>query len=127
LFLIQFVWQFPHFWAIAWVLDEDYKRAGFRLLPSTKQDKASALITLLFTIILIPVSLMPTIYLMPSGQAFGGNVYTVIALLAGLFFVWQAIQLYNRRDVASAKRLMYSSFIYLPVMQLALLFDFVVY
>jgi protoheme IX farnesyltransferase len=70
---------------------------------------------------------MPTIYLMPSGQAFGGNVYTVIALLAGLFFVWQAIQLYNRRDVASAKRLMYSSFIYLPVMQLALLFDFVVY
>ena len=127
LFLIQFVWQFPHFWAIAWVLDDDYKRAGFRLLPSTKQDKASALITLLSTIILIPVSLMPTIYLMPSGQAFGGNVYTVIALLAGLFFVWQAIQLYNRRDVVSAKRLMYSSFIYLPVMQLALLFDFVVY
>lgn len=127
LFLIQFVWQFPHFWAIAWVLDEDYKRAGFRLLPSTKQDKASAFITLLSTVILIPVSLLPTIYLMPSGLAFGGDVYTVVALLSGLFFVWQAIQLYNKRDVESAKRLMYSSFIYLPVMQLALLFDFIVY
>jgi protoheme IX farnesyltransferase len=64
---------------------------------------------------------------MPSGQAFGGDVYTVIALLSGLFFVWQAIQLYTKRDIESAKRLMYSSFIYLPVMQLALLFDFIVY
>lgn len=126
LFLIQFVWQFPHFWAIAWVLDEDYKRAGFRLLPSTKQDKASAMITLLSTIILIPVSLMPTAYLMPSGQAFGGNIYAVVVILVGLYFVWQAVQLYNKRDVASAKKLMYTSFIYLPVMQLALLFDFIV-
>jgi len=126
LFLIQFIWQFPHFWAIAWVLDEDYKRAGFRLLPSTRQDKTSALITLASTIILIPVSLMPTVYLMPSGQPFGGNIYTVIAILAGLFFVWQAVQLYYKRDLASAKKLMYISFIYLPIMQLTLLFDFVV-
>lgn len=127
LFLIQFVWQFPHFWAIAWVLDEDYKRAGFRLLPSTKQDKLSALITLFSTIILIPVSLMPTFYFMPSGQPFAGNIYTVIAILAGLYFVWQAIQLFIKRDVASAKKLMYTSFIYLPIMQLTLLFDFIVY
>ena len=60
LFLIQFVWQFPHFWSIAWVLDEDYKRAGFRLLPTTKPDKTSALITLISAIILIPVSIMPS-------------------------------------------------------------------
>lgn len=125
LFLIQFVWQFPHFWAIAWVLDEDYKRAGFRLLPTTKQDKASALITLLSTIILIPVSLMPTIYLMPSGQAFGGNIYALVALLAGIYFFWQAVQLYKNRDVISAKKLMYTSFFYLPLLQLTLLFDFI--
>lgn len=126
LFLIQFVWQFPHFWAIAWVLDEDYKRAGFRLLPSTKQDKASAMITLFSTIVLIPVSLMPTVYLMPSDKAFGGSIYAIVVVLVGLYFVWQAVQLYNKRDVASAKKLMYTSFIYLPVMQLALLFDFIV-
>ena len=124
LFLIQFVWQFPHFWAIAWVLDEDYKRAGFRLLPTTKQDKTSALITLLTTILLIPVSLMPTAYLMPSGHAFGGNVYLVVALLGGIYFAWKAIILYNERDVASAKKLMYTSFFYLPLLQLTLLFNF---
>ncbi|MEJ7693197.1 heme o synthase [Daejeonella sp.] len=125
LFLIQFVWQFPHFWAIAWVLDEDYKRAGFRLLPTTKQDKTSAFITLLSTIILIPVSLMPTVYLMPSGQPFGGNIYGLLALIAGLYFFWQAVQLYKNRDVASAKKLMYTSFFYLPLLQLTLLFDFI--
>ncbi len=125
LFLIQFVWQFPHFWAIAWVLDEDYKRAGFRLLPTTKQDKTSALITLISTIILVPVSLMPTIYLIPGGQAFGGNIYGLIAILSGLYFAWQAFQLYLNKDVPSAKKLMYTSFFYLPVLQLTLLFDFI--
>ena len=124
LFLIQFVWQFPHFWAIAWVLDEDYKRAGFRLLPTTKQDKTSAIITLLTTIMLVPISLMPTIYLMPNGQAFGGNVYLVIALLAGLYFTWKAILLYKNKDVLSAKNLMYTSFFYLPLLKLTLLFEF---
>ena len=84
------------------------------------------MITLLSTIILIPVSLMPTVYLMPSGQAFGGSIYAIVVILAGLYFVWQAVQLYNKRDVASAKKLMYTSFVYLPVMQLALLFDFIV-
>jgi len=68
---------------------------------------------------------MPTLYLMPSGQAFGGNIYTIVALLAGMFFVWQAVQLYIKRDVPSAKKLMYTSFIYLPLIQLTLLFDFV--
>ena len=125
LFLIQFVWQFPHFWAIAWVLDEDYKRAGFRLLPTTRQDKTSASITLVSAIILIPVSLMPSIYLIPSGQPFGGNIYVLVAIVSGLFFAWQAVQLYLKRDVPSAKKLMYTSFFYLPVLQLTLLFDFI--
>ena len=126
LFLIQFVWQFPHFWAIAWVLDEDYKRAGFRLLPTTKQDKTSAFITLLSTIILIPVSLMPTRYLMPSGDAFGGSVYGIIALIAGIYFLWQALKLFQKQDVPSAKKLMYTSFFYLPLLQLTLLYDFII-
>jgi protoheme IX farnesyltransferase len=127
LFLIQFVWQFPHFWSIAWVLDEDYKRAGFRLLPTTRQDRTSAFITFISALILIPVSLMPSIYLMPGGhdQAFGGNIYVVVATISGLFFAWQALQLFLKRDIPSAKRLMYTSFFYLPVIQLTLLFNFI--
>lgn len=125
LFLIQFVWQFPHFWAIAWVLDEDYKRAGFRLLPTKKQDKLSALITLLSAIILIPVSLMPTVYLTPANYPFAGNIYAILATVLGLFFSWQALNLYLKQDIPSAKKLMYTSFIYLPVVQLMLLFNFI--
>ncbi len=125
LFLIQFVWQFPHFWAIAWVLDEDYKRAGFRLLPTTFQDKTSAVITFISTIILIPVSLMPTLLFNPSGKVFGGTVYMIVAIGLGLYFAMQAYTLLRLRDVPSAKRLMYASFFYLPILQLTLLFDFI--
>jgi protoheme IX farnesyltransferase len=120
LFLIQFVWQFPHFWAIAWVLDDDYKKAGFRLLPTTKRDKASAFITLLSTLILIPVSLMPTFY------GFGGYYVAIVSILMGLAFTYTAIKLFMERDLASARKVMFCSFIYLPVAQLALLFDFII-
>jgi protoheme IX farnesyltransferase len=119
LFLIQFVWQFPHFWAIAWVLDDDYKKAGFRLLPTTKRDKISAFITFLSTIILIPVSLLPTFY------GFGGYYVAVISAVAGLAFAYTALKLMMDRDLASARKVMFCSFIYLPLVQLALLFDFI--
>lgn len=119
LFLIQFVWQFPHFWAIAWVLDDDYKKAGFRLLPTTHRDKASAIITLLTSLLLIPVGLMPLIY------NFGGSVYGVVSVVAALLFSWQAFRLLKDLEIASAKKLMYASFFYLPVLQLTLLFDFI--
>ena len=120
LFLIQFVWQFPHFWAIAWVLDDDYKKAGFRLLPTKKRDSTSAFITLLSTIVLIPVSLMPTIY------GFGGYIVGGISLACGLIFCWYAIQLFFKLDIPSAQKVMFSSFFYLPIVQLSLLFDFIV-
>ncbi|HYK77791.1 MAG TPA: heme o synthase [Daejeonella sp.] len=119
LFLIQFVWQFPHFWAIAWVLDEDYKRAGFRLLPTTQRDKTSSMITLLVTLILIPVGLMPVLY------GFAGYIYAGVSIICGLLFSWQAVVLYRDGDVKAAKKLMYSSFLYLPLLQLALLFDLI--
>ncbi len=118
LFLVQFVWQFPHFWAIAWVLDDDYKKAGFRLLPSTKRDKTSAFITLLSTIILIPVSLLPTYY------GFGGYYIAGISIIAGLVFAWLALKLYLNMDMPSARKLMFCSFFYLPLVQVGLLFDF---
>jgi protoheme IX farnesyltransferase len=117
LFAIQFVWQFPHFWAIAWVLDDDYKKAGFRLLPTTKRDKISAGITLLSTIILIPVSLLPTIY------GFGGYTIAGVSLIAGILFMYYAFKLYMDLEVKSAQKLMFASFIYLPIVQLVLLFN----
>ncbi|WP_423146865.1 heme o synthase [Rubrolithibacter danxiaensis] len=119
LFLIQFVWQFPHFWGIAWVLDDDYKKAGFRLLPTTKRDRISALFTLASTIILVPVSLLPTI------MGFGGYIIGVVSLIAGVVFCWQAWKLYRNLDIVSARKVMFGSFFYLPLVQLVLLFDFI--
>jgi len=117
LFGIQFVWQFPHFWAIAWVLDDDYKKAGFRLLPTTHRDRTSAIITFIATLILIPVSLLPTVY------GFGGNIIAGVSIICGLVFSFQAFVLVKKLDVKSAQSLMFGSFIYLPIVQLVLLFN----
>lgn len=119
LFGIQFVWQFPHFWAIAWVLDDDYKLAGFRLLPSGKRDAISAAITLILTLILVPVSLLPTFY------HYGGYYVGGVSLIFSLVFLYLAINLLRTREIKSAKQLMYGSFFYLPVVQLMFLFDFI--
>lgn len=119
LFLIQFVWQFPHFWAIAWVLDEDYKKAGFRLLPTKKRDLTSATFTFLSTLILIPVSLLPVFY------GFGGYYLGAVSVLAGLAFSFYALKLFRTLELKAARQVMFCSFIYLPVVQLALLFDFI--
>jgi len=119
LFGIQFVWQFPHFWAIAWVLDDDYKLAGFRLLPTGKRDATSALITFVFTLVLVPVSLLPTYY------GFGGLYVGAVSLIVSFAFLYFAFNLLLKQDISSAQKVMYASFFYLPVVQLALLFDFV--
>ncbi len=117
LFAIQFMWQFPHFWAIAWVSHEDYKKAGFHLLPSPGgRDKASAFQVVIYTIVLIPVSLFPLLFHMT------GLISSIIILACGIGFLIQALKLYKDCEVASAHKLMFGSFIYLPVVQLALLF-----
>jgi heme o synthase len=118
LFGIQFVWQFPHFWAIAWVLDDDYKLAGFRLLPTGERDRASAIITFIFTLILLPVSLLPTLY------GFGGYFVGGVSLLCSLVFLYQAFNLMRTLQIEAARKLMFGSFLYLPVVQLMFLFDF---
>lgn len=120
LFLIQFVWQFPHFWAIAWVLDEDYSKAGFRLLPTKKRDRTSAAITFVSTLILIPVSLLPTFL------GFGGFYIAGVSIIAGVVFSYFAYQLMVKMDLSSARKVMFCSFFYIPLVQLVLLFDLVV-
>ena len=119
LFSIQFIWQFVHFWAIAWVLDDDYKLAGFRLLPTGNRDKASAAITFVFAIIMVPVSLLPTVY------GYGGYYVGGVSLAMSLLFLYQAFNLLRKADVAAARTLMFGSFYYLPVVQLMFLFDFI--
>ncbi|RYZ95402.1 MAG: protoheme IX farnesyltransferase [Sphingobacteriaceae bacterium] len=119
LFAIQFVWQFPHFWAIAWVLDDDYKLAGFRLLPSGNRDLTSAIFAFASTVILLPVSLLPTYY------GYGGYYLGGVSLVISLVFLYQETMLMLKRDIKSAKSLMYGSFLYLPVAQLMFLFDFI--
>jgi len=119
LFGIQFVWQFPHFWSIAWVLDDDYKRAGFRLLPTTKKDAFSAFMVFISALLLIPVSLLPVWY------GFAGYTLGAVSIVSGLLFTYFAWQLFIKRDLASAKKVMFTSFFILPLLQLVLLFDFI--
>jgi len=118
-FGIQFVWQFPHFWAIAWVLDDDYKLAGFRLLPSGQRNLTSAIFTFASTLILLPVSYLPTYY------HFGGYWVGCVSVGCSLIFLYLAFRLLKDLQIASAKKLMYGSFFYLPIVQLMFLFDFI--
>ncbi|MCF8256100.1 MAG: heme o synthase [Flavobacteriales bacterium] len=118
MFAVQFIWQFPHFWAIAWRMHDDYLRAGFKMLPSTGgRDRASAFQIVVYTLGLIPISLLPIFF------GFVGNIAAVVAVLAGGIFAKQAIDLYRSLSLDDAKKLMFGSFFYLPVVQLAYLFD----
>lgn len=119
LFLIQFFWQFPHFWAIAWVADEDYKRAGFRLLPTTEKDAISAWMIFISAVLMIPVGILPMYY------GFGGWVFTIVSVLGGLLFAYYGWKHVQERTEATAKKVMFTSFFYLPLTQLVLLFDFI--
>ncbi len=118
MFAIQFIWQFPHFWAVAWVLDDDYKRAGMRLMPSSEgRSKSSAFQIMLYTLILIPVSLLP----LKFGMA--GYTLAIVSLIAGLAFFMQSVKLYRQCSIKAAKELMFGSFLYLPIVQITLLID----
>ena len=117
-FLIQFMWQFPHFWALAWMLDDDYKKAGFQMLPSiTGRSKTSAFQVMVYTAGLIPIGLLPYFFQM------AGPVSAVITTLCGVYFMVKAIKLHQTLEISDARKLLYASFVYLPVVQLALLFD----
>ena len=118
LFALQFFWQFPHFWAIAWVAYADYSKAGFRLLPSSGgPTRYAAVQAILYSVILVPIGVLPFVFGM------SGWVSLVIVAFANLFMMWQCLRLYREMDVKAARRVMFSSYIYLPVVLLALLAD----
>ena len=125
LFAIQFLWQFPHFWAIAWVAHKDYTVAGFKLLPGDKgPTKFTALQTIIYSMLMIPVGLLP--HLLPMGermQPMSGVVSMWIVLACNLTMVALSIRLFIKMDVASARRVMFGSYFYLMIVFIALLAD----
>ncbi len=118
LFFVQFTWQFPHFWAIAWVSHEDYKKAGYHLLPSSLgKSKQSAFQILIYSLALIPFSLIPWIL-----DWTGNTTFVIAAILGTLFFIY-AYKLFLSQEDADARKLMFASFVYLPIIQFTYVFD----
>ena len=118
LFLLQFFWQFPHFWAIAWILADDYKKAGYFLLPTTSgRSKSSAFQILVYSAILIPLSTLPYVF------GISGISSMIIVMVASLLLLLSGLKLYKTLDIKDAKRLMFASLIYNPLTLIALLID----
>jgi len=118
IFGIQFIWQFPHFWAIAWVADEDYKKAGFKLLPSGgKKDINTAFQIMIYTLFLIPLGLLPAKF------GITGIDSAIVVTVCGALFLSQTFMLMKNGSRKSALRIMFGSFLYLPVVQIAFLLD----
>lgn len=121
LFMIQFFWQFPHFWALAWMLDDDYKRGGFKMLPTGKKDKGTALQIIIYTIWMIVISIMPAF-------GFTGRLYltvpaAVLISFCGLVMLFFAFRLYEKRDNKAARWLMLASVTYISLIQVIYVID----
>jgi len=118
IFSIQFIWQFPHFWAIAWLYDDDYKKVGFKLLPSNgKKNLNTAINIMTYTLFLIPLGLLPTIF------GITGIISGTIAVVCAILFLIQTIKLIKDYSRNSALRVMFGSFIYLPIVQISYIVD----
>lgn len=121
LFMLQFFWQFPHFWAIGWFLHEDYKKAGFNMLPTGKPDKATAAQIIMYTAWTILVSIIPVFGFTGALQL--TIVGAIIVFLIGLVMLYYAIQLFKKRTVVSARQLMLASVIYITLIQIVYVAD----
>ncbi|MDC6367275.1 MULTISPECIES: heme o synthase [Flavobacteriaceae] len=121
LFMIQFFWQFPHFWALGWMLDEDYKKGGFKMLPTGKKDAGTALQIILYTIWMIVISIMPVFGF--TGRLHLSIPAAVIVLIAGLAMLFFAFKLYENRDNVSARKLMLASVTYISLIQIIYVID----
>ncbi|MFD1187291.1 heme o synthase [Pontibacter rugosus] len=118
LFGIQFFWQFPHFWAIAWVLDDDYKKAGFKMLPMAGgKNLKTAIQIMIYTLVLIPLSLLPLQFGMT------GSTSAMVAVVCGVLFLAQTFYLMHTCSKKAAMSIMFGSFLYLPIVQIAFVLD----
>lgn len=126
LFMVQFFWQFPHFWAIAWMLDNDYKKAGFKMLPTGQKDRGTAFQIMVYTLWMLMISLLP--YTHFTGALQLSLTGAVLVGLVGFVMLYFAGDLMRKKDDAAARKLMLSSVFYISVVQLIYVMDkFVVY
>ncbi|MBI3137178.1 MAG: protoheme IX farnesyltransferase [Sphingobacteriales bacterium] len=122
LFAFQFFWQFPHFWAIAWVAHRDYSAVGFKLLPANEgPTKFTAIQTIAYSLLLVPVTLLPYFTGMCSYDDMAGLISIGLIILANLFMIGRCIVLYRTMEVSAARKVMFGSYMYLPVVLFALL------
>ncbi len=122
LFAVQFMWQFPHFWAIAWVSHEDYNRGGYKLLPfNGMPDIKTAFQIMVYSFFLIPVSLLP--WTLPLENPMVGNIAAVIVTIAGIWISFLAYKLFKEPTLLNARKVMFASFFYLPIVQIAYVID----
>ena len=121
LFLIQFFWQFPHFWAIGWFLYEDYEKAGFFMLPTGQRDNRTALQIILYTLWLIVASILPSFGY--TGQLYISTPATIAVLLLGLWMLFYAVKLYRLRTPKAARVLMLVSVSYITLLQIIYITD----
>ena len=121
LFMIQFFWQFPHFWALGWWLYDDYEKGGFFMLPTGKRNKGTAIQIVLYTIWTILVSLIPVFGV--TGKLYLSPLAGVLVLLLGLGMLYYAVKLYRERDSKTAKQLMFASVSYITLLQIIYVSD----
>jgi protoheme IX farnesyltransferase len=121
LFMIQFFWQFPHFWALGWMLDEDYKKGGFKMLPTGKKDTGTALQIILYTIWMIVISIMPVFGF--TGRLSLSIPAAIVIFLMGIAMLIFAFKLYEKRDNKAARSLMLASVSYITLMQIVYVID----
>ena len=122
LFAFQFFWQFPHFWAIAWVAHKDYSSVGFRLLPSEQGPTTfTAMQTIAYSLLLVPVTMLPFFTGMCSTENLQGLIAIAVVILANVFMIGRCINLYRTMEVKAARRVMFGSYLYLPLILFALL------
>jgi len=121
LFMIQFFWQFPHFWALGWMLDEDYKKGGFKMLPTGKKDTGTALQIIMYTIWMIVISVIPAFGI--TGRLELSIPAAVLIFLMGIGMLFFALRLYSKRDNGTAKKLMLASVSYITLMQIVYVLD----
>ncbi|MFS4466930.1 heme o synthase [Maribacter sp. 2210JD10-5] len=121
LFMIQFFWQFPHFWALGWMLDEDYKKGGFKMLPTGKKDKGTALQIIMYTIWMMLISVIPVFGI--TGRLQLSVPAAILIFLMGGVMLFFALRLYTSRDNASARKLMLASVTYITLMQVVYVID----
>jgi protoheme IX farnesyltransferase len=121
LFMIQFFWQFPHFWAIGWLQFEEYKKAGFNMLPMNTKDKGAVKQIIFYTVIMILVSVAPVLKL--SGNFYIDPITAIIVAFLGVIMLFYALQLHKSEENTDARKLMLSSVLYITVVQIIYVVD----